>query len=532
MPPHASSSSSASTSATKSRKRRFTRQDLLHALEILGPLSTPLPPELPPSPPASRGSSPVRGTKRKQPSTSGASNATQPKRPRTSTTAAANHTRTIRTEPTEDGEVGEERTYQVAQPAFTSTFVPVRRPRRGRPQKGDVQWDRRQHIVRYWARALKFSAETRWNSTHPPSDPQYRPLTHPPPADSSYHKHGATIARLEAMDSLFCFAYANWLSEYPKNQANSESWHTLHPYANWCLRLWGSPETAGEKEIAFFGLTSMLRGFIESRCAILSSRMYIRNTTGELAAKGLADLQHEQKKTKDKLISDELAKDPSLRDLPPKMLPSPASTAHGSANSTPNVVQEGTPIRAAESASPSTHRSKQPKREGFSDSGKPLTKDAFEQFIQDKMPNELATMQSVPVQATYAYITHVKTQSHHLDEAIKHAEASQPRLNLPVLAKHFPTTFARVIQTSLQPHEEYEPDFDDEEGELYWPGNGITGEGLGWVCLLGRAMIREFGKDYGYKGYHGMVRRQNWRQDGNLPPYHPIFDMPEIPDLW
>ncbi|KZT27966.1 hypothetical protein NEOLEDRAFT_1161206 [Neolentinus lepideus HHB14362 ss-1] len=525
MPPHKSSASSASASATKSRKRRITRQDLLNALEILGPLSAPLPPELP-SPPASRASSPVRGTKRKQLATAETSNATQLKRPRTSTTATGNQTRVVRTEPTEDGEVGEERTYQVAQPAFTSTFVPVRRPRRGRPQKGDTTWERRQHIIRYWARALKFSAEQRWNSTHPPSDPQYRSLTHPPPTDSSYHKHGATIARLEALDSLFCFAYANWLSEYPKKQANSDSWETLHPYANWCLRLWGNPDTAGERETAFFGLISMLKGFIDSR-------KYIQQTTEELAVKGATDLERQQKRTKDKLVADELAKDPSLRDLPPKQLPSPASTAHGSANSTPNVLQEGTPARASESTSPSNPRNKPPKREGFSDLGKPLTKDAFELWIKDKMPSDVAASQGIFIpDTTYAYITHVKSQAAHLDESIRHAEAAQTKLNLPVLAKHFPTTFARVIQTSLQPHEEYEPDFDDDEGELYWPGNGVTGEGLGWVCLLGRAMIREFGKDYGYKGYHGIVRRKDWQKDGNLPPYHPIFEMREVPDTW
>jgi hypothetical protein len=28
---------------------------------------------------------------------------------------------------------------------------------------------------------------------------------------------------------------------------------------------------------------------------------------------------------------------------------------------------------------------------------------------------------------------------------------------------------------------------------------------LGWVCLVGKAMIKEFGRDIGYVGYDGVV---------------------------
>lgn len=62
-----------------------------------------------------------------------------------------------------------------------------------------------------------------------------------------------------------------------------------------------------------------------------------------------------------------------------------------------------------------------------------------------------------------------------------------------------------MVYSALGPQEEHEPDIEDEEGELFWPGQSSTGEGLGWVCLMGKAMIKEFGKAYTYKGLDGVV---------------------------
>ena len=82
---------------------------------------------------------------------------------------------------------------------------------------------------------------------------------------------------------------------------------------------------------------------------------------------------------------------------------------------------------------------------------------------------------------------------------------SQTLLTLRTLSDHFPTTFTRIIHSSLSHNQEYEPDIEDEEGELFWPAAPSTGEGLGWVCLVGKAMIKEFGRDIGYMGYDGVV---------------------------
>ena len=82
---------------------------------------------------------------------------------------------------------------------------------------------------------------------------------------------------------------------------------------------------------------------------------------------------------------------------------------------------------------------------------------------------------------------------------------SQETLTLPILREHFPKTFARMVFSTLAYDEEHEPEFEDEEGELFWPDQCITGEGLGWVCLMGKAMISEFGKEIGYLGKEGIV---------------------------
>lgn len=82
---------------------------------------------------------------------------------------------------------------------------------------------------------------------------------------------------------------------------------------------------------------------------------------------------------------------------------------------------------------------------------------------------------------------------------------AQELLSLRVLAEHYPRTFARMVHSSLGRADETEPDFEDEDGELFWPGSPVTGDGIGWVCLMGKAMIMEFGKDYDYKGVDGAI---------------------------
>jgi hypothetical protein len=61
----------------------------------------------------------------------------------------------------------------------------------------------------------------------------------------------------------------------------------------------------------------------------------------------------------------------------------------------------------------------------------------------------------------------------------------------------------------LKYNDEFEIDFEDDESELFWPMAPARGEGLGWVLALGRSMLREYAKKYGYKGIEGVVRQED-----------------------
>jgi hypothetical protein len=114
-------------------------------------------------------------------------------------------------------------------------------------------------------------------------------------------------------------------------------------------------------------------------------------------------------------------------------------------------------------------------------------------------------MENVTIPVGPRLINELKNESMGIAAAAYCMNNSQTFLNLPIMARYFPTTFARMVSSTLSPNEEHEPDFEDEEGELFWPGQSSTGEGLGWVCLMGKAMLKEFGKAYAYRGLDGVV---------------------------
>jgi hypothetical protein len=177
----------------------------------------------------------------------------------------------------------------------------------------------------------------------------------------------------------------------------------------------------------------------------------------------------------------------------PPMLPSPASIATAnSANSTPSG--------AAPSPSTSTSGTTPPPPPGGY--ARFLPPELKEQFKNAPAAADRVTVPITPMQAQT-----LKNQTSSVVAAAQLADDAQSRLNLPILARHFPATFARVVHTSLSANEEWEPDFEDTEGELYWPSGFANGTGLGWVCLLGKSMVHEFGKNFGYQGIAGTVRK-------------------------
>jgi hypothetical protein len=192
----------------------------------------------------------------------------------------------------------------------------------------------------------------------------------------------------------------------------------------------------------------------------------------------------------------------------PPMLPSPASiVSANSANSTPASHAEGTPrsIDLPSDILPvvgqsSTDLQLPPRMmDRLSKqwkSGKPIPTAAHSEISRVTVGVQVGVVESL------------QDASNDLLSSGQSMKSAQLLLNLGVVSREFPITFARMIHSTLAPNEEHEPDLEDEEGELYWPTQCIGGEGLGWVCLMGKAMINEFGKRYDYRGIDGVIPKQ------------------------
>lgn len=180
----------------------------------------------------------------------------------------------------------------------------------------------------------------------------------------------------------------------------------------------------------------------------------------------------------------------SIRSQPtPPMLPSPAATNTGnSANSTPTAT--------ATPSTSTTHLA-------------PPAAHAFAELIpKELLPNGQPlprAADSITASATPSQAMSVHHLVGWLETAQRKAQDAQKLLTLPILLRHFPHTFARATQSSLAAQEEFEPDLDDDACELFWPAQAVAGSGLGWVILLGTAMLREFGREYEYRGIAGVV---------------------------
>ncbi|KAF5317222.1 hypothetical protein D9611_003941 [Ephemerocybe angulata] len=543
--------SSSSQTTHRPHKRRWTREQLLKNLEVLNSVDAPLPPTLPPSPPASRAASPAPGYKRKSDSSSDPEPiAPSTKRPRTSSmpdrrplTANQQHPHhphqpphshqppnaqsasssqpasaskpppasASRTEP-EEGEVREESSTSaqapsIPAPAKANLDVPIRRPKRGRQslRHFDVLHD----TYHAQGRMLKYSGDARFWSTYPPTHREYRPLADPPSPNSSYHKYGGLIARLELVDALISFAYSIWSKEYPRRQCIKETWSTIEAFLGWCKKKWQAEEGIDDAEKAFVGLIWMIEAFIHGRKLMyavtghLDNDMNVvtKNLRGNIAkaadaaesiSGGLSGVLHPHSSGT------------------PIMLPSPASIAPAnSANSTPTYKDTRTTNGASNSRDPpsTTQQPARPSRPqtGPSPVPAPLLPPHYANSTTPVPAHVMDAMAEVrePIGPVLAQDLHDFVSGYYASSWCM--STSQATLNLPIMMRCFPVTFNRMMHTTLTPLEEYEPDIEDEEGELHWPGQLITGEGLGWVCLMGKAMVKEFGKAYGYKGLDGVV---------------------------
>ncbi|PPQ65671.1 hypothetical protein CVT26_000303 [Gymnopilus dilepis] len=536
MAPASSSSASAVSSRPKKRYSlspaascfsfsqsysRWTREQLLKNLELIGDLGAPLPPTLPPSPPASRAASPA-GLKRKH---DPSSDHDAVKRPRTTVNQDRSPPQSHppsqpqdhfqpppppppsarqsaptphippRSEPCEDGEVQEE---PAGVPPVPSVDVPIRRPKKGKPS---VRHFDDLHTKYHQAgRVLKYSGDARLWSAYPPSHREYRPLHDPPPPNSPYHKHGGLIARLELLDALICFTYSIWSRDYGRGQCYVETWTTIEAFLGWCKQKWHVEEGTSDAERAFLGLIWMIEAFVQGR------KMY-HTIRGVLHA----DVDKVHESTSKKIAaaaSTAMEGDPVAlasfglsNGKAPPMLPSPSST-----NSTP-VNREGSTPNSQAGSRPAKTSANAPSRQPHYNGSVPFK--LLPQYMRESTvpipPHVMTAMSNVSEPISPPLVQNLKELTTGYSHAASCTQTYQQTLNLPLLRRSFPKTWARMMYSTLLPTEEYEPDFEDEEGELYWPDQCINGEGIGWVCLMGKAMINEFGKAYGYKGLDGVV---------------------------
>ncbi|KAL0068863.1 hypothetical protein AAF712_004194 [Marasmius tenuissimus] len=474
---------------------------------------------LPPSPPCSRESSPALPLKRKS---DPPLDLDRPKRPRTSSLSerqpSSSHRHhqpqqpsalargshqppayNPRSEPAEDGEVPED---QLVTPSSSSSSlstsathtsdsissaVPIRRPKRGFPSS---RWFEGLHDTYHAAgRKLKYSGDARFWSTYPSTHKEYRPLPDPPPPNSSYHKYGGLIARLELLDALVCFTYSLWCRDYVRRGCNPQTWVTIEAFLVWCKSKWRSEEVINDAEKAFCGLIWMIEAFIHARKVAYGARTYLEPEIDKVVESARCQVAA--------AISDaERSTNAGSKSTPP-MLPSPATD---SANSTP-TNREVTPSSGTRSAS-AAPPAPPPQSVGPAIPTR-LLPSAY--HIPNVLPYVTAAANKVTVGITPQLIGAIKDQTAGINAAAYSMNHAQQSLTLPIMARFFPRTFGRMIHSTLAATDEHEPDIEDEEGELFWPGQSINGEGLGWVCLMGQAMIREFGKQYGYKGIKGVV---------------------------
>jgi hypothetical protein len=131
--------------------------------------------------------------------------------------------------------------------------MPIRRPRRGKPSSAELEGQHTKFIAQ--GRALKYSGESRYSSSYPPTHREHRPLADPPQQGTPYHRFAGEIARLELVDALLCFIYALWCTDLRRNDtAVRQSWVGSFEFLGWVKNRWSQHDSVSEAEKAFVGL--------------------------------------------------------------------------------------------------------------------------------------------------------------------------------------------------------------------------------------------------------------------------------------
>ncbi|GJE92258.1 hypothetical protein PsYK624_084120 [Phanerochaete sordida] len=484
-----SSSTQASSSTHRSRRTRITRAQLLQRLETLGRPSKPLPIELP-LPPADPSAS---GSKRKLDSDS------QPgpsKRPRTSSVsesrrqappssahrsepASVSHRRPNAT--TEDGELIEEPPTS-RDDNTTTDNIPIRRPRRHPIQVLGVAHFSGMH-ERYFKEGvqLKNSGQARTMANERPDSPSYRKLVNPPPTNSSYHQYGNLMSRLECLEAVLDFCYAYWAKDFWHKKVDRYAWRGLQPFLAFTRAHW-EQDAVDDREKALLGLLYMIEASVLSNKLRESARP-IDSDNRALLCRLQKQFVEDEKKSSDKSKSS----DGSESLATPPMLPSPASISSNGSTPPGKKAEETQPTPAA------------PRK------GMPVALRNPEEVWQD-----LAVPDKYYTEVNWRQVRARKSESEGILGMMQCLTLAQDLFNLPMLAKLYPRTYKRILNTTFTATDEFHPDIEDEQGELFWPGQVMVNSGgVAWYCAVGKAMLKELGRENGYRGIDGAIDRKD-----------------------
>lgn len=207
----------------------------------------------------------------------------------------------------------------------------------------------------------------------------------------------------------------------------------------------------------------------------------------------LQKLYVEDEQKKEKGADKSKAIDGSASLATPPMLPSPASIS--SNGSTP-------PGKKAEDVQPPPTTAAPRKGK---DGGMPIALRNPDEVWSDKpVPDNYYT------EVNWSQVRMRKSESEGIIGVMQSLTLAQEHFTLPILAKLFPRTFKRILNTTYNATDEYHPDIEDEDGELFWPGQVmVNAGGIAWYCAVGKAMLKEFSKEYGYRSIDGAVSRRD-----------------------
>ena len=131
-------------------------------------------------------------------------------------------------------------------------YIPVRRPRRGRPDPAELE---RLHDYHHKAaRKFKYSGDARFWSTYPSNAKFFKPLANPPPPGSAYHTYGELMSKLELLEALIGFVYAMWIQDYSRNRCADSSWASTAQFITWTKQKWQNDKNLDQRQSMFFSL--------------------------------------------------------------------------------------------------------------------------------------------------------------------------------------------------------------------------------------------------------------------------------------